>query len=182
MQISSSPVCLSFGNLICGAALLFVTLLSVLLPPQIHIPGQPTQARSRFRSDSTPSPRRCRCNPIHVLSTRLTCSHRALIPVPYKAFLLACHYYNSYCSSCERICYPYPVFVDTYPFCRVKLELFESEHEIGKAIYTGISTYPCALGWGESYGPKKQYLAVVLRHESIGVPSTVMGTEPSVEF
>ena len=64
-------------------------------------------------------------------------------------FLLACHYYYSTTAVPLYVFrYPYLVFVDTYPFCRVKPEDL-SEREVRKEIY--ICAYPCALGQGESH-------------------------------
>jgi len=53
-----------------------------------------------------------------------------LLPFYTRLFLLACHYYYSTTAVPLYVfCYPYPVFVGKYPFCRVKLL---SEREVGK--------------------------------------------------
>ena len=148
-KYTAFSVCLSFGNLICGAALLFITLHSVLLHSPINTWTANAGTRRRFRSDSTPSLRRCRRHTIHILSTLLTrlpsCAYsRSKHDFFARLSLLLQHYR----SPPVRISLSLPCLVDTYPFCRVKPEDL-SEREVGKGIY--ICAYPCALRQGESH-------------------------------
>lgn len=70
--------------------------------------------------------------PVHSFKTT---SRRAVVPVPTRPvarLLLLLQLLPQFLFTYFAI--PASVFVDTYPFGRVKLKLFESEHETGEDI------------------------------------------------
>ena len=152
----------------------FVTLHSVLLHPQMqYLDGQRRRVVVSIGlcalSPSVSSQYQTR--PVHSFNRFPSCAYShstqdffARLSLPLQ--LLAQFLYTYFAI-------PTPVFVDTYPFCRVKLELFDLEREVGKYMHI------CVLCDGAKATSKKIMPCRNLRHESIGIPGTELWVQKS---